>query len=547
MEIAEPIILTRLIKRDQARELLEAYASLMPGIYLALVHPNGQVYVQSRAPGTALPAPEEIQAGLRQPDPDGQSDYSLLLLSLNNQEIGGLLALPAPAPEVISALLANLNLFLTQAQETRQMARETLARYRELNLLYHLGETIGASLDPDEIFRLVLAEAETVIPSFASAVLLPEPSQPGNLAVHLCQGPDGASGELASAASELVETVFEAGRADIRSFEAAEPGKTAHALCAPLKVQDRILGVVLLGRERRQLAFTASDEKMLLALASQAAIAAEKAWLHQQELVRQRMEEELEIGRRIQLSLLPRTAPTREGWEFAVYYQPAREVGGDFYDFFELPEISSGQTTSASPSLTRLGIVIADVTGKGVPAALMMAFSRAMLRTASTGGLGPAAVLATANELICLDSQSQLFLTAFYAILDPQAGTLVFANGGHEPPIWWQAVTGRCQELTSRSMLLGAFPNIQLEEVRIELAPGDFVVFFTDGLTEARRLQDDTMFGQEGLVSAVSGLQAHSAAEVLQATIDAIKDFSGDAPPADDLTLLVIKRLPEDG
>jgi serine phosphatase RsbU (regulator of sigma subunit) len=95
-------------------------------------------------------------------------------------------------------------------------------------------------------------------------------------------------------------------------------------------------------------------------------------------------------------------------------------------------------------------------------------------------------------------------------------------------------------------MLLGAFPNIQLEERRIELAPGDFVVFFTDGLTEARRLQDDQMFGQEGLVSALSELQAHSAAEVLKTTIKAVKNFSGDAPPADDLTLLVIKRLTED-
>jgi sigma-B regulation protein RsbU (phosphoserine phosphatase) len=205
-------------------------------------------------------------------------------------------------------------------------------------------------------------------------------------------------------------------------------------------------------------------------------------------------------------------------------------VGGDLYDFFELP--------AESP---QLGLLIADVTGKGVPAALFMAFSRAIIRTEAMISYNPATVLERANRLIVQDNRSRLLLTAFYCILDSRTGQLIYTNAGHNWPLWVQATTGECQELTTPGVLLGAFRDIPLEERQIDLAPGDLLVFYTDGITEAWNATDE-MFGQERLRAIVSANACASAEEVCQAVLAALKDFAGNTPASDDITLLVVKR-----
>jgi sigma-B regulation protein RsbU (phosphoserine phosphatase) len=332
---------------------------------------------------------------------------------------------------------------------------------------------------------------------------------------------------LQNAARDLIAQVRQTGRPDILAADDAPVGTV---LCAPLKARERVLGVVLFGRAAGQPVFTAGDEKLVMALTSQAAIAIEKAWLHQQELKRQRMEQELAIGRRIQLSLLPETCPSVPGWELAALYEAAQQVGGDYYDFFELPDGTG-----------RLGLVIADVTGKGVPAALMMAFSRAIIRTEAMSGRNPADVLERANRIIVQDNRSQLLLSAFYATLDTRSGQLAYASGGHDHPFWLHAATGICEELHSRSLVMGAFPFIALEERAIDLAAGDLLLLYTDGVTEARAA-DGHMFGEARLQAALAANPAASAGEVLRTIVGAIKTFVGEAPPADDLTLVVVKR-----
>jgi len=321
------------------------------------------------------------------------------------------------------------------------------------------------------------------------------------------------------------------GRPDIVTPSPSGSAPIGAILCAPLKAQERVLGVVLLGRVRGQPVFTAGEEKLVMALASQAAIAVERAWLHQQEVKRQRLEEELAIGRRIQLSLLPESCPQIPGWEFAATYQAARQVGGDFYDFFELPD-----------DPRRLGMVIADVTGKGVPAALMMAASRVMIRAESMSGRNPAAVLERANRQIFQDNRTQLLLSTFYATLDVGTGRLAFANGGHNGPLWYQAATRECRELMVRGLILGFFPDITLEERAIDVSPGDVLVFYTDGVTEAMNA-DRQMFGDERLQAVVAAYAEAGAAQVVRAIADAIRDFVGDVPPSDDITLFVLNRL----
>lgn len=250
------------------------------------------------------------------------------------------------------------------------------------------------------------------------------------------------------------------------------------------------------------------------------------------EVRHQRMDEELAVGRRIQLSLLPNACPVVPGYEFAAGYRAAREVGGDLYDFIH---------ESANPS--RLHVVIADVTGKGVPAALYMAVSRTLLHTFALDGNTPSQALRHVNQFIRHDEASPLFLSAFYAVLDTDIHCLTYASAGHNPPIWLQYSTGDIELLQSRGIVLGAFDAFVPEEHLCFLQPGDFIVFFTDGITEARNTAGDFL-DDEGLEAIVASRRWASAEELKSAIISAVEEFSAGAPQADDYTVVVMRRKP---
>jgi sigma-B regulation protein RsbU (phosphoserine phosphatase) len=274
------------------------------------------------------------------------------------------------------------------------------------------------------------------------------------------------------------------------------------------------------------------DLQGLQLMANQAAIAIEKARLHREELKAKAFEKELEIGRQIQLSLLPAAPPAVPGWEFAAHYRSAQEVGGDFYDCIALP---GGDLN--------LGLTIADVTGKGIPAALFMSRAHTMIRTAALSGLGPAKVLEQSNTLLCADRRAEMLVTAFYGVLETRSGRLTYANAGHFRPLWLAAGESACRDLPSHGLLLGAIPGIQMAEFHVDLAPGDLLVFYTDGVTEAMAA-DRSFFGETRLKQVVAAHAASSAEAVAGAIIDAVEAFAGEASLPDDLTLLVVRRLP---
>lgn len=309
-----------------------------------------------------------------------------------------------------------------------------------------------------------------------------------------------------------------------------DEGFRSHAV-VPLIVEGRSIGVLMVDT-RQPHEFNEDEVRFLCLMANQAAIAIEKARLHQAEIKRHRLEEEMAVGRQIQLSLLPEAPPTAPGWEFAVFYQPARLVGGDFYDFFELSEEAGGG----------LGMVIADVADKGVPAALLMALSRSIIRTkAMTPGLNPAEVLQRSNQLIMKDSRSKLFLTAFYAVLDTTTGRLHYSIAGHNRPIWLHGSNGATAELRGQGIVLGIFENIELEKHEVTITPGDMLVFYTDGLTEAMD-EEHRLFGEERLKAIISAYPEASAHHLLDAIVAAVHTFTDHAPQSDDLTLFVVKR-----
>ncbi len=299
---------------------------------------------------------------------------------------------------------------------------------------------------------------------------------------------------------------------------------------APLIVRERSIGVLVV-QTRKARNFTEDEGRLLQLMANQAAIAIENARLRIEESHRWRLEEEMNVGRQIQLSLLPKSCPIIDGWLFCDTYKPARQVGGDLYDFFELPGRAD-----------HLGLVIGDVSDKGVPAALFMGVSRTLIRSAALSGLGPAAALEEANRLILAETQSGLFLSAFYGILDTQNGRLTYTNAGHNPPLWYRAEDGQLVDLTTKGIILCVLDEVSLEEKSVDISANDVLVFYTDGITEAINAAYEE-FGEERLRATIADHAHGTATDVMKAIVKAVEDFMGDQEQADDLTLFVIKRL----
>jgi serine phosphatase RsbU (regulator of sigma subunit) len=306
-------------------------------------------------------------------------------------------------------------------------------------------------------------------------------------------------------------------------------GFRGHAVF-PLVVDTRAIGVLVLN-DREPRILDADDRRFLQLMANQAAIAIENARLHEEEVARQRMEDELEIGRKIQLGLLPDSNPNVPGYEFGVLYQAAQQVGGDFYDYCWVP----GEDDV-------LGLLIGDVSGKGVPAALFMAMCRTAVRAAALSGRSPAETLTAANTWIEKDNREGFFLSAICASLDPESGSLLYANAGHNRPLLIRTENGEIEELRARGIILGVMESVEIEEERIELRGGDALVFYTDGITEAFNAAGEP-FGIERLSAVLASNTEASAQELATAVEDALRRFTGAEPQADDFTLVALKRI----
>ncbi|HEV2006108.1 MAG TPA: PP2C family protein-serine/threonine phosphatase [Candidatus Limnocylindrales bacterium] len=247
---------------------------------------------------------------------------------------------------------------------------------------------------------------------------------------------------------------------------------------------------------------------------------------------RRRLERELDFARRIQLNLMPATPPQPAGWEIATAYRAARVVGGDFYDAFELPGPGG-----------RIGLIIADVTGKGLTAALMMAFTRAVHRAAAYKGNSPADWLERTNRVLVRDARTGLFVTAIAAEVDPSKGMLRYASAGHEPALLARGSSHSVEELPAGGMLLGLAEPAPTADREVVFESGDLVMLYTDGITDAVD-PDGTRFGADRLAKAVARAWGRTAPEAVAEVLGAVDRFVGSAEPADDLTLVAVRRLP---
>lgn len=332
-------------------------------------------------------------------------------------------------------------------------------------------------------------------------------------------------------------------------------------LALPLMSRKALLGVLIADYNNPQQELPQRAMTIHMGIANQAQGALERALLEQEALEAERLEEEVRVARGIQTALLPAEPPNITGWDIAATWRSARLVGGDFYDFWRLPQrkaLTVGESISSAPPpigspFSRpgatpdhpddqlvLGFVIADVSDKGVPAAMFMALSRSLIRAASLDGSAPNTALMRANRWITRDSESAMFVTVFYGVLDTATGELHFACAGHNPPLLLCTADGSVQPLTTPGIALGVLEEATIGEARVLLHAGDVLVCYTDGVTEAANARDEA-FGVERLTEVILANRSHSADTILHAITDALLAFTEERALLDDVTLVVIK------
>lgn len=334
-------------------------------------------------------------------------------------------------------------------------------------------------------------------------------------------------------------------------------------LVQPLSARGAVLGM-LVTEHHGATALSARTLSLYAGINNQIAGALESSLLAQEAAEAARLEEELRVARDIQTALLPASVPVLPHWNIAADWRSARLVGGDFYDFWELrvaPEelaapvalgkrevgasanvgaATGGGATATAHAEEQLGFVIADVSDKGVPAAMFMALARSLVRAAALDGSTPSVALARANRWIARDSESAMFVTLFYGILNLESGLLRYTCAGHNPPLLMRADDGSVTPLQTPGIALGVLEDAWLGEAEAQFGPGDVLICYTDGVTEAID-SDNEPFGVLRLVEVVARHRDRSAAEIVTAIELALQTFTGNRPPFDDVTLVIVK------
>jgi serine phosphatase RsbU (regulator of sigma subunit) len=297
-------------------------------------------------------------------------------------------------------------------------------------------------------------------------------------------------------------------------------------LVVPMKSQDELVGFIGLSKKTTRFRYSYEDITLLGVLANQMVIAMNNARLYQESLEKQKLEEELALARQIQVALLPKVCPRGELFEFSAFIQPARQVGGDYYDFLISEE-------------GRVGVAIADATGKGIPAAMLISLVQASLRAEVKNRLSPSQVMANINQLIFSSTSSEKFATMFYGELDPAKRKLIYCNAGHNYPVVIH-LDGRAEFLDTGGMMLGAFQEALYERGEVLLQRNDTIFFYSDGLTENFNDKDEE-FGEKRLLDLLLRNRFLDPEGLKEKVIEEATNFAGGVPPYDDFTIVVLK------
>src|SRR5215208_913177 len=429
-------------------------------------------------------------------------------------------------------------------ERLKEIVAQGLTTTDKLRMLLDITKKISRSLNLQEVLNLVMDTLDSLIPYDAAGIfvlqcrdkeLVPAGEEPCEFKSEAVRGYD--IDELSDLHLKLGEgfigSVALTGKPIISPDVRNEPlyinarDETLSEMVAPIISNDEVIGVFDLESDELN-AFSDDDLDVLMMLASQVAIIIEKVMLHEQLIEKKRLEGQLEVARQVQLELLPPKDPELPGYDISAYNFPTEEVSGDYYDWVRIYD-------------DELGIVIADVSGKGVPAAILMSFLRSSLRAATHIGYATNISLAKVNYLLWESIERNQFVTAFYGILDASNKTLSYSNAGHNPPILLNA-KGEASFIEYGEQPLGMFPETRYHQYHLLLEPGDVLVLYTDGVTEASN-PDGVEFGRDRLVQSVKDNYDRPARELIASLEMAVLEWTANMGANDDVTFFIIKAL----
>lgn len=304
-------------------------------------------------------------------------------------------------------------------------------------------------------------------------------------------------------------------------------------LGVPLSVKGEFYGVLVASESNVPLSFHDRRLEILSGIAQQVSLAIQNDRLNREMIQRERLEREIQLARQIQKTFLPHRLPKIPGWQVDIHWQTAREVGGDFYDVFRIKG-------------NRFGVVIADVSDKGMPAALYMTVTKTLIRAFSQNAESPARVLERVNRALTFEPQNTMFVTTVFVIFDAADGTLRYANAGHNLPFILRYGSGTVETFPKGGMALGVYASNRLSDHILSITPGDWLIFYTDGVTESFAPTGET-FGEQRLRQTLASAPKSSPAEFLDFIREQLSNFREGTPPSDDLTLVVLHRLLANG
>jgi sigma-B regulation protein RsbU (phosphoserine phosphatase) len=435
--------------------------------------------------------------------------------------------------------------------------KELVARlHREQNKIQDLLSSLGFALrsfnNLNQFLELIPMMATRVADADASALVLFRPNgqvrlehlhcQEGIMSREIRQALEMATRQIAAASTPTRLTAIEP------SFDSQLSrflGSHIHMFSTPILVKNTERGRLYVFSSDPEYTWTETRQKLVRLVADQTAVAIANNELTVELQKKERLDRELEIAAEIQLRLLPRQCPEIEGVDLAARCQIADRVGGDYYDFIP----ANYDRLEANKKVGNAGedwsMVIGDVMGKGVPAGLIMTMTRGMLRAEVLNSHSPAQILHHLNRVMYADLEnSHRFVTLFYSRYDPQTQTLYYSNAAHNPPLLWQAATHKVKRLDTVGMLVGLTADAEYEDGQTQLNPGDTIIYYTDGFTDAAN-QNGDRFDEENLKLAFQWACEHcaSASEILEYLFDRVQQFIGDDKRNEDDMTLVVMRI----
>jgi serine phosphatase RsbU (regulator of sigma subunit)/CRP-like cAMP-binding protein len=420
--------------------------------------------------------------------------------------------------------------------ELERSSRKAIAELRHMEQLIEAAKVVNSTLDLDKLLTLILDTALKIVEGDRGTLYLLDEKRK-ELWSKVLRGAElvtiklplgkgiagyvGATGDTLNISDAYLDPRFNP------EFDKKTGYRTQTILCMPMRNKDeKIIGVLQLLNKKKGV-FTRDDEHFINALSIHASIAIENARLYEEEKAYHRMREEVRLAARIQGDLLPKVHPKIAGYDVAGTSIPAQEVGGDYFDYIPVDE-------------RRWAVCVGDVSGKGLPASLVMANLQATLRGQTYPGVSVKECVARSNRLLHRSTSADKFVTLFYGILDTGAHRLVFTNAGHDNPFFLS--NGKApRRLATGGIVLGAIEEYPFEEASLDLLPGDLLVIYSDGIAEAMNKRGE-FFGEERIAEVVAAHRDRSAADLMEGLLSTVRKFVGKHPQSDDMTLLILKR-----